>query len=229
MRGASSTNGPAARVVGHTTHAPAADESLDSYDSREPLNEAAAHIQSHEVPPKINEKGLSPGDVNVAMHYLDTLHHATHWLKQHELERSKKQFKHRLHVIKSCAYMPVLAEVSSSKRSRMNSFENYVNANTAREQSELDLEHRIPDANEQSFSFARNDSMRASAGFVSPPLPQEDQDHVVALQVGEFWVVVVEETCPASPASFGKQFAGKFQDLHVFSRRDAIKKPTHKY
>ena len=88
---ASDSRVPAARSIGHCQ--PVADETSDSYDDTEPIN-VQKSAPSHEVTSENDTTGLAPEEVNVAMHFLHSLHNATHWLEQHELE--KKYFKLRL-------------------------------------------------------------------------------------------------------------------------------------
>ena len=51
-----------------------------------------------------------------AVHYLDSMCHAAHWLKQHELQRQQVSLCHKLQSIRSCEYLPILAEISTSRR-----------------------------------------------------------------------------------------------------------------
>ena len=41
------------------------------------------------------DRGVGTEDVDVQMHFLDNMQHATHFLKEHELERSKQHFSER--------------------------------------------------------------------------------------------------------------------------------------
>ena len=60
-------------------------------------------------------RGLSSDDVDIQMHFLDSMHHATHWLKEHELQRSKKPLGSRLCSIKSGHFLPLLEQWSSTR------------------------------------------------------------------------------------------------------------------
>ena len=58
-------------------------------------------------------RGLSS---DIQMHFLDNMHHATHWLQQHEMQRSKKPLGSRLCSIKSGHCLPLLEKMSSTRR-----------------------------------------------------------------------------------------------------------------
>ena len=222
-RGASSSKSPAPRVVGHTTRAPAADESLDSHDSRAPLKGTHARNQSHESVQKTNENGLSPTEVNVAMHYLDTLNHATDWLKQHELERSKIPLTRRLTRISTGNYLPALAEVSISRRrefqkrrtvtldEKMQQFQQYVteqkhgvSPTTSHDQDVVNSKKSILSrVSQDELSRDSGNSMKADTGFVSDPIAESDRERVLELQRDEFWIGVHQETAVVPEQLYG--------------------------
>ena len=67
-------------------------------------------------------------ETNPQMHFLNNMHHATHWLSQHELDRSKTPLRKRLNAIQCGHYLPLLAEVSASRLSGHSSENSRMNA-----------------------------------------------------------------------------------------------------
>ena len=93
---------PAARAIGQ----PFGEESASS---TQPLCEQASN--------RAQNRGLSSDQVDVQMHFLDRIKHATHWLKEHEMQRAKKPLAARLCKIKSGQNLPYLERMSSVRRS----------------------------------------------------------------------------------------------------------------
>ena len=94
-----------ARPVARTIGAPLEEPSNES--SSEPLNPRTERAPY---------RGLSSEHVDIQMHFLDSMHHATHWLKEHELQRSKKPLGSRLCSIKSGHFLPLLEQWSNTRR-----------------------------------------------------------------------------------------------------------------
>jgi hypothetical protein len=89
----------------------------ESYSDTQPLCDASEQHPIYSEP--IEESRISQHggpNMNLAMHYLDNMHHATHWLKQHEIERKQIPLAERLRSIKTCECLKILAHVGQTKR-----------------------------------------------------------------------------------------------------------------
>ena len=120
---ASSSSRPAKRnlnsqnVTPNVVGAPFAEESCSS---RAPLCQPSARHQSDSKPTEESAISQHGGpNMNLAMHYLDNMHHATHWLKQHEIERKQTPLSHRLRSIKNGECLSILQQVSQAKFSSL--------------------------------------------------------------------------------------------------------------
>ena len=120
---ASSSSRPAKRnlnsqnVTPNVVGAPFAEESCSS---RAPLCQPSARHQSDSKPTEESAISQHGGpNMNLAMHYLDNMHHATHWLKQHEIERQQTPLSHRLRSIKNGECLSILQQVSQAKCSSL--------------------------------------------------------------------------------------------------------------
>ena len=120
---ASSSSRPAKRnlnshnVTPNVVGAPFAEESCSS---RAPLCQPSARHQSDSKPTEESAISQHGGpNMNLAMHYLDNMHHATHWLKQHEIERKQTPLSHRLRSIKNGECLSILQQVSQAKCSSL--------------------------------------------------------------------------------------------------------------